>query len=94
MEENIPIGDSTEPTSTAGEKVDFRAAYQAFTEYLQLGAQHTDPKMENLQARAMAKIKQFLFRPQELRQLLWPYLRTALDFAEKFVDARACITEN
>lgn len=90
----IPIWDSIEPMSTAGVKVDFRAAYQAFTEYLQLGTQDTDWEMEILQARAMAKIKQFLFRPQELRQLLWPYLRTALNFAERFADAKACITQN
>ncbi|CAG9991797.1 unnamed protein product [Clonostachys byssicola] len=89
----IPVGDSIEPTSPDGDTVNFRVAYQAFTEYLQLGEQGKDWKMEIMQARAMAKIKHFLFHPQELRQLLWPYLQTALEFAERFADAKACTTK-
>ncbi|CAH0021516.1 unnamed protein product [Clonostachys rhizophaga] len=53
----IPIGDSIEPISPDGDRVNFRVAYQAFTEYLQLAEQGKDWKMEIMQARAMAKIK-------------------------------------
>lgn len=91
----IAIGDAAEPVSSAtGKRVDFRVAYQAFEEYLQLGEQTTDWNTELMQARAMAKMKRLLFRPQELRQLLWPYLHTALEFAERFPNARACLTRN
>ena len=93
LEWMIPIGDRIESElRQGGERVDFRSAYLAFTEYLHLGERVTDWKMEIERARAMANMKHFLFQPQELRQLLWPYLQTALDFAERFADARACIT--
>ncbi|KAI0467146.1 hypothetical protein F4859DRAFT_526025 [Xylaria cf. heliscus] len=89
----IPIGGLVETTSVTGEQVDFRRAYQALTEYLELEEQHQDWKTEVMQIRALGKIKHFLFRPDELRKLLWPYLRTALEFAERFVDASVCKTQ-
>ncbi|KAK5659658.1 hypothetical protein OQA88_866 [Cercophora sp. LCS_1] len=93
LEWKIPIGDAARPISNTGRPVNFAVAYQALVEYLQLGEHTTDWKTEIQQARAMAQIKQFLFRPQELRQLLWPYLHTALEFAERFADAKACATQ-
>ncbi|KAJ3570586.1 hypothetical protein NPX13_g5680 [Xylaria arbuscula] len=88
----IPIGGLVEARSPTGEEVDFRAAYQALTEYLELGEHQADWRTEIMQIRALGKVKHFLFRPEELRKLLWPYLRTAVEFAERFVDARACRT--
>ncbi|KAI1365665.1 hypothetical protein F5Y08DRAFT_170005 [Xylaria arbuscula] len=88
----IPIGGLVEARSPTGEEVDFRAAYQTLTEYLELGEQQADWRAEIMQIRALGKVKHFLFRPEELRKLLWPYLRTAVEFAERFVDARACRT--
>ncbi|XXH05371.1 hypothetical protein Hte_011797 [Hypoxylon texense] len=85
----IPIGDLMETTTRFGEQVDFRAAYQALIEYLELEEDRMDWKTEVTRMRALGRIKHFLFRPDELRSLLWPYLRAALEFAEKFSDARA-----
>ncbi|KAF4633887.1 hypothetical protein G7Y89_g4233 [Cudoniella acicularis] len=88
----IPIGDASKPASGSWKEVDFRASYQALTEYLQLGEEIEDWKTEVMKIRAVAKVKQFLFRPQELRQLLWLYLNTAQEFAERFSDAKVCVT--
>jgi hypothetical protein len=88
----IPIGDAGEPTSGTWEDVNFRTSYQAFTEYLRLGEQPTDWETEVREISAIYKIKQFLFRPQELRKLMWLFLYTAQEFAERFTDATVCVT--
>ncbi|KIX07808.1 uncharacterized protein Z518_02462 [Rhinocladiella mackenziei CBS 650.93] len=89
----VPIGDALHPPSGSWNEVDFCVSYQALAEYLQLGDETTDWNAEFSKIRAVAKMKQFLFRPQELRRFLWPYLFTAQEFAERFVDAKVCITK-
>ncbi|KAJ8106306.1 hypothetical protein ONZ43_g7111 [Nemania bipapillata] len=90
----IPIGDASEPTSGTWEDVNFRTSYQAFTEYLQLGEQSADLEAEAREASAMYKTKQFLFRSEELRKLMWLFLYTAQAFAEstrKNEEGRYCL---
>jgi len=41
----------------------------------------------------MDKVKRLLSRPQQLVQLLWPYIQMVCDFAERFTGARACVTQ-
>jgi hypothetical protein len=88
----IPIGDTHNPPSGSWSKVDFRASYEALVEYLEMDDENTDWNVEISKIRAVAKMRQFLFRPQELRQLMWLYLFTAQEFAERFVDAKVCVT--
>jgi hypothetical protein len=88
----IPIGDAGRPPSGTWEKNDFRASYHALRDYIQLGEDTTDWNVEMNGIRAVARMRQFLFRPQELRKQLWHYLFTATEFAERFVDAKVCVT--
>lgn len=89
----IPIGDASDPPYGSWNEVDFGKSYQALKEYIQLGDETTDWQTEFSSIRAMAKMKQFLFRPQELRRLMWSYIFTAQEFVDKFVDPRICITK-
>ncbi|KAI0530079.1 hypothetical protein GGR58DRAFT_494730 [Xylaria digitata] len=89
----IPIGDADKPISGTWEEVNFRTSYEAFVEYLQLGEKLTDWETEVKEMSAMYRIKQFLFRPQELRKSMWPFLYTAQEFAERFTNAKACVTK-
>jgi hypothetical protein len=88
----VPIGDARYLPDNRQKEVDFRASYHALREYMQLGDRKTDQNTEISKIRALAKLKQYLFRPQELSKLLWDYLLTAREFAERFVDAKVCIT--
>ncbi|EXJ66909.1 uncharacterized protein A1O5_10104 [Cladophialophora psammophila CBS 110553] len=91
----VPIGDALHQPSGSWDKVDFRVSYQALAEYLQMGNDNnTDWNAEMLKIPAIAKMKQFLFRPQELRRKMWDYLFTAQEFAARFVDAKVCVTTN
>jgi hypothetical protein len=58
-----------------------------------MGEQASDWRIEATKLRVVARYKRFLFRPDELRQLLRPYLFTAQEFARRFVDAKVCLTE-
>ncbi|KAF2970825.1 hypothetical protein GQX73_g2789 [Xylaria multiplex] len=89
----IPIGDADKPISGTWEEVNFRTSYEAFVEYLQLGEKMTDWETEVKEMSAMYRIKQFLFRPQELRKSMWPFLYTAQEFAERFTNAKVCVTK-
>jgi hypothetical protein len=89
----VPIGDARFLPDKRQKEVDFHTSYQALREYMQLGDQTTDPNTEINKIRALAKLKQYLFRPQELSRILWDYLLTAREFAERFVDAKVCITK-
>lgn len=88
----VPIGDARYLPDKRQKEVDFRISYQALREYMQLGDQTTDQNTEISKIRALAKLKQYLFRPRELSRLLWDYLLTAREFAERFVNAKVCIT--
>lgn len=88
----IPIGDTHNPPSGSWSKIDFRTSYEALVEYLKMDDENTDWYVEISKIRAVAKMRQFLFRPQELRQLIWLYLFTAREFAERFVNAKVCVT--
>ncbi|KAJ2990782.1 hypothetical protein NUW58_g2781 [Xylaria curta] len=87
----IPIGDADRPISGTWEEVNFRTSYEAFAEYLQLGEKMTDWETEVREMSAMYQIKQFLFRPQELRKLMWPFLYTAQEFAERFTHPKVLV---
>ncbi|KAI1735424.1 hypothetical protein F4680DRAFT_435200 [Xylaria scruposa] len=91
----IPIGDTDMPISGTWEEVNFRTSYEAFVEYLKLGAELTNSNWEAevKEMGAMYRIKQFLFRPQELRKLMWPFLYTVQEFAERFTNAKVCVTK-
>ncbi|KAK5659884.1 hypothetical protein OQA88_13347 [Cercophora sp. LCS_1] len=89
----IPIGDALAPTPSAEEEpVDFRVAYHALLEHLQSGERVTDRMAEIVRARTMDKVKRLLSRPQQLMQLLWPYVQMVRDFSERLAGARACVT--
>ncbi|OAG39035.1 hypothetical protein AYO21_06755 [Fonsecaea monophora] len=90
----VLVGDALGPPSGSWNVVDFRASCEAFAEYLQMDADPGDWNVEAAKMRAVAKLKQFLFRPQELRKLMWPLVHTAEEFAQRFVDAKVCITEH
>ena len=90
----VPIGDASKPVSDSWQEVDFRASYLAFTKYLELEEQTTDWKAEVKKIRAVAEVRQFLFEPEQLRYQLWPYLSTALEFAERFPNAKVCVTQS
>ena len=89
----IPIGDARCPPSGSWEKVDFRFSYRALIDYLKEGERSHSWNAEFNRIRTMAKMRQFLYRPEELRQQLWQYLFTAIEFSQRFVDARICVTK-
>ncbi|KAI0544642.1 hypothetical protein F4679DRAFT_589289 [Xylaria curta] len=89
----IPIGDTDMPISGTWEEVNFRTSYEAFIEYLKLGEKLTNWEAEVKEMGAMYRIKQFLFRPQELRKSMWPFLYTVQEFAERFTNAKVCVTK-
>ncbi|KAI0856471.1 hypothetical protein F4860DRAFT_518768 [Xylaria cubensis] len=89
----IPIGDTDMPISGTWEDINFRTSYEAFVEYLKLGEELTNWEAAVKEMGTMYRIKQFLFRPQELRKMMWPFLYTAQEFAERFTNAKVCVTK-
>ncbi|OAL31964.1 hypothetical protein AYO22_00834 [Fonsecaea multimorphosa] len=92
----VPIGDALDPPSGSWNEVDFRGfrvSYEALAEFLQMDNDPSDWNVEVAKMRSVAKMKQFFFRPQELRKMMWPFLLTAEEFAQRFVDAKVCRTE-
>ncbi|KAH8710041.1 hypothetical protein GQ44DRAFT_814110 [Phaeosphaeriaceae sp. PMI808] len=89
----VPIGDARYLPDERQKEVDFHASYQALRSYMQPREQAVDRETEIRRICALAKLKQYLFRDQELGRLLWDYLLTAREFAERFVNAKVCITK-
>ncbi|KAF2797554.1 hypothetical protein K505DRAFT_298205 [Melanomma pulvis-pyrius CBS 109.77] len=88
----VPIGDARYLPDKRQKEVDFRISYQALREYMQRGNQTTDQSTEIIKIRALAKLKQYFFRHEELTRLMWEYFLTAREFAGRFVNAKVCIT--
>ncbi|KAF5577972.1 heterokaryon incompatibility protein [Fusarium pseudocircinatum] len=90
----LAIGDASRTLTGSSNDVDFADSHAALIRYLLLEAHTGDWRAELRRMRAAADIKQALFEPDELRRKLWPYLDTALEFADRFNRAVVCVTQN
>ncbi|KAF4430289.1 putative Heterokaryon incompatibility protein, partial [Fusarium austroafricanum] len=89
----LAIGDASRTLTGSSVDVDFAASHDALMRYLALEAHPGDWRAELRRMRAAADIKQALFEPDELRRKLWPYLDTALEFADRFSRPVVCVTQ-
>ncbi|KIW89714.1 uncharacterized protein Z519_09870 [Cladophialophora bantiana CBS 173.52] len=89
----VPIGAATKPTKGDWGDDAGRASFRAMAEYLEF-----EEGQDDSWKREQRKIRVNATNPLPLRQLdillqqLWPYLNTAMDFAEILSPAMACTT--
>jgi hypothetical protein len=84
----IAIGDAKEPPWGDWAGNNFRAAFHALTEYLELREGQSEERFTTKYSPA-----EITERLSHLHEQLWLFLFTAIDFSERFQPAVVCVTE-